>query len=685
MRLPPQGAAEKPFSAFARCGMNEGEHDGEASEEVEADYLHDWPQWGLEDQPKHWLTLLVLAIVFLVGPILAPCCAVCVVANQALKAKCAGFDVFVMAVIVYFLGAMFTAFLNTVYVLLGPGDDMDGWQPNANVDRYGPLIMYAVMYAWLAWVLTRHFRSLSSDRYNPNPAKLQDLRGVPFDPPLVPPPDVECDDIRDVPDLLAGLCLYADIFSRNKRNDDDETSDVGSDIFGSGYPAAATNTTSADFMHRATWFDRESTSQEEEDGRSPSAHNTNWAIPFIMGNVIAIGERAIVIVFFSDNKSWNEGSWGERGRAVFWLSNVFWLLWFAVIAMVTLALFTLYYRQLRTLVLFSSMTKLILGRKERRFHFINLQSTRNLLLWHEARTYLVDQVMKPTSFLRAVFDPTCAVMLVSAASGGIYLAVKHVFTKTVTPFDELSAVVATNVAAAVLFFYFIITFTRLIQRELREHEGLIVREKLRVLNRILKVDEELARRSAVYKATVLASHLSEAETTCTDILGSAFTIAELSNPLVWRQAGTKICSFYRKGKAEQARRLESALRVLEPTCYQHTVSGCSWGAMGDYVCHFMGAAYLVPPCGSHARQHYRQAHHLQFEAPHRKRAELLRRLRVIESILIHVAHLYIRPKILGFTLTMLLSLGLFVLIVLSTILMLHITTDPHYSLMLGYG
>eukprot|EP01059_Diplonema_ambulator_P002525 TRINITY_DN12146_c0_g1_i1.p1 TRINITY_DN12146_c0_g1~~TRINITY_DN12146_c0_g1_i1.p1 ORF type:complete len:644 (+),score=256.21 TRINITY_DN12146_c0_g1_i1:774-2705(+) len=617
------------------------------------DFMTEWPQWRHEHGYGKVL-MVVLVVGFFLGPLLAPLIVCCVILNQALKAYRTGFDLFVMVVVLYLLMAMAMVLLNSIYVYLAAHNQDEIY--NTPTDRYGPVTLYIILYLWLAWVLARHFRTLATDGYNSFPDKLKKLQNIQFSPPLIAPRDEE--PVKDVPGLIRKLCLYSDIFIMF-RND------------GSTYEDTASEPNDTCDQSLA-WT---SVSSMQSELTASSFHNTNWALPILLGMLIATAQTVIVRLVFSDpSVAYTPET--KYSVYVYWLSTLFWWLVSALFSSIILALFTLYYRQLRSLMLFSKMTKVIDIHidADSNINYVDLKSTRNLLLWHEARTYLVDQIMQPTSFLRAVFDPTCAIMALIAVTTTLFLSAKHILRDD--PFEEFSSLLMMNLIVSYLFFYVVISFTRLIQRALREHEGLIVKGKLNVLNELLQVEKDVeSKRKSVDSTPVRI--MREAEEVCKEVLGPSFVIPALGERDKWRTATIKLGDLLRRGDKAKAARLEEALRLLEPICYQRTVSMSSWKAEGDNTMH-MGPCYLVPPCGQTTIKRVRRIHLDPTEDTNRRHAEYYRRLRIIESIVTHISYSYVRPKILGMTLTHLLHLSILTLIGFTTALMVRVVTSGDY-------
>ena len=616
----------------------------------EEDFMSDWPQWRYEDKQNR---LLVLGAVlgFVLGPFIALPGVLCVAGNQAIKKKRKPFDVFVMVYVCYFLSAMFIAYLNTFYVTLAHRDGEAIY--NSKTDRYGPIIVYTFLYTWFITVLAGHLKALSSDGYNPYPVKLHKMQELNFDPPLIGVPGESL--ITDIHALVRRLCLYSEIWTAPHIE-----SHCGTETDA---------TRLSDVLLRYDDDDSEDCTASNNFDELAS-DNINWYLLLFVSAVISSILTALLKIFFSHPPP--TASHSHIAPAVYWLSTLFWWLTYALVGTVVSALLTLYHKQLVTLMQFSSMTEVFT--RNQRVPLIDMQSARNLMLWHEARTYLIDEIMRPTSFLRAVFDPTCGIMCFVGLLATAVMLVKHIFEGEKV--EEFSVLVMACWMTSFVFFWVVITITRFMQRNLQQHTSLIVKERLKVANKLLNMEQDHKNDKSL---DFTKEEIMHAEDVVLQLIGPQFGIENMKkDPELWREACIHLNRMHIK-KQDHLTELESCLQCLEYVCFAGTASGSSWEGVGDSSrCRIMGVNYLTPPCGPplfvRRTQTLRASRISNFEKENRTRAEIYRRDKIIEAMLIQVSHRYIKPKVLGLELSSLLHVGMSMLIVFSTVLMAYHTS-----------
>eukprot|EP01060_Flectonema_neradi_P015477 TRINITY_DN2208_c5_g1_i1.p1 TRINITY_DN2208_c5_g1~~TRINITY_DN2208_c5_g1_i1.p1 ORF type:complete len:644 (+),score=95.71 TRINITY_DN2208_c5_g1_i1:33-1964(+) len=617
----------------------------------EEDFMSDWPQLRYEDKQDR-LLLLGGVFGFFFGPFIALPAILCVSGNQAIKKKRKPFDVFVMIYVCYFLSAMFVAYLNTFYVTLAHRDGEAVY--NSKTDRYGPITVYCVLYLWFFSVVAGHLKALSTDGYNPYPVKLHRLQELNFSPPLIGVPGES--EITNVHTLVRRLCLYSEIWTA-PQTESQCGSQTGSD-----------ETRLSDVLLRYD-SDEDSDSPTDSNFKELASDNINWYLLLLLSAVIATVLTILLKVFFSQDPP--STSHGHIAPAVYWLSTLFWWLTVALVSTVVSALLTLYYKQLVTLIQFSNMTDVFAPKQT--VPVIDMQSARNLLLWHEARTYLIDEITRPTSFLRAVFDPTCAIMCFVGSLSTIVILVKHIFGGQ--DIEEFSVLVIGCWLTSFVFFWVVITITRFTQRNLQQHTTLIVKARLQVANKLLLIEEQYSEDMSLRYSV---EEVRKAENVVLQLLGPQFGVENMKkDPLLWREACIHLNRLHAK-KEEHLSELEACLTCLEAVCFSGTISGSSWEGIGDCMPSMMGMGYMLPPCGPplfvRRTTTARQSRISSFEKENKDRAEVYRRMRIIEAMLIQVSHRYVRPKVLGMELSSLLYVGMSMLIIFSTVLMAYHTT-----------
>eukprot|EP01062_Namystynia_karyoxenos_P029959 TRINITY_DN22437_c0_g1_i1.p1 TRINITY_DN22437_c0_g1~~TRINITY_DN22437_c0_g1_i1.p1 ORF type:complete len:679 (+),score=221.31 TRINITY_DN22437_c0_g1_i1:92-2128(+) len=648
------------------------------------DFLVSWPHKA-DDPALHGFLAAFLAAGFFFGPVCAPCvfCAVC--CNRMLKAHRTSFDMFLMGVVLQLQVAMFVMFLNTMCAvteelcLAQPsGEDATGEaESNAEdvpaIDTWGPAGCYVVIYLWLAGVLARHFRSLTSEAYNPLPVQLRRLQGVQFDPPLQPtassPQDgtgeglVCCErKIRDIPALVDALCWHGGI-SRAAAHADvwDSSEDEEGGAHAGAKPVSAVDYAvmqvaryGADaplFPERSSlaspsglgeagaWDGDEDCGDKTELAKEDE---TNWRRNLVIGFVMAAVQLTVVRVALRRSPA----GLTNRGKTIFWLSTIFWGMMFTMMWSVIAALVHIYARQWAAMSNFTVMTD-VYEATHRKLHYLDVSSTRNIILWFEMRNYLVDQVMQPTSFLRAVFDPTCALMAVVMCVSCLVLVYWHLIRRE-EDVDEFSAGVMSVFGMAIIFFFTIVMYTRAIQRTLLSHGAFLAAESRRIVERL-----------------TLSDHFED----------GALPPDEAPPPARSLPPGA--------GGPRGAQDWRAPPRPARgderqpPLAY--FTEGCA-ARLGE-------AEYLMPRRQHHARRPSPPASPGASALHHRRRQEssgpltpppahparaveralLLRRLRLVEAMTLHVTQCTHHPQILGLTLNTLLQLFVVAMLVLATI------------------
>eukprot|EP01063_Lacrimia_lanifica_P041474 TRINITY_DN9697_c0_g2_i1.p1 TRINITY_DN9697_c0_g2~~TRINITY_DN9697_c0_g2_i1.p1 ORF type:complete len:692 (+),score=161.67 TRINITY_DN9697_c0_g2_i1:129-2204(+) len=649
---------------------------GQGDKAGKDDFMSDWPQWQYAGEIPMGPFVVAWVLGFFLGPLMAPLVMVCVVLSQMAKAAATGFDYFLMFVVLYLLAVMACTAVNTGFVLwLETSDDPEGKGGVTALDKWGPPTVYFMLYSWLMWVLARYFRSLSTDRYQSYPEKLQRLRGVPFYPKLIARRGPSAAPPTDVPSLIQKLSLYRDIFAVDKEADRQSN------------------------LHRSFTSDPLSAVSEiyscwSEGGSSADTPvyelgaavvmRSGWSVPLVVGGILAGFEVFIMRYAFGAGPPSS-----DKQFRIYCVTTAFWWFASALVWTVTLALFMLYHRQMRSLKHFSHMTSVFVPQPYSRF-IIDLRSARNLLLWHEARTHLVDQVMQPTSFLRAVFDPTCFMM--AWIGGGSIIALILISCLDDTPFwNQLTGLLLCKLLTVALFIQGVTYFTRNIQQVLKNHVGMMAHWQFALLRDLNELDSEAG------PPPPAAGEIAHAEGICRQHLGSAFTAEAFASPytsearLAWRGAVIRYEQRVRARRkngiaAEELDALQKALVLLERHYFRNTDARCSWEACGDEVGH-MGPCYVVPTCGLPSTTTARLPTAMStitslsvspLEVQHHHRAELYRRIWLIESILTHVRHRYIRPTILGLHLSGLLDVGVACLLAFNTMLLMKATVGGNY-------
>ena len=638
------------------------------------DFMTEWPQSIQYMEEATGLRIALPIIGFFMAPIAAPFCCLGLLCHHSMKLHKTWFARYIVTVATLSFAAIIVNWSIFILVIMDHYNVLDHTLKEVSLDIWGPLEGYLCLYVWYVVVLMRHFMFLTADKYDHCPKKLRLLRGVEFEPPVLQPAtELPC---RDVPSLVHRIWAISDLTTGAAH--DPEGSEAASDVY--------TNCGEDE----STTMDASCPSSDDDslvavEGKG-TMQNRTWMFIIMVSFVVALLEAIITHNFFdsantSESSSLSSASSGESSslsvvptttitNLIVCLSAVSQMVTAALINLVVIALLMIYYRQLNALRHFSEMTSFFEESSSRHCRVvIDIRSTRNVLLWHEARTYVVDQIMLPNSFLRTVFDPTCALMLLFLLAGGAYVMMFHFFL--LIKIDKVSFLVIWNTALALAFFYVVTSFTRKIMRALHDQVSLLTVGKLQVL-------EELRSRMADKWGRVQGTpeEIADAERLAKVVFGPAFCKEVFLDDVekgrkAWRQGMMRMNAWRKRQTktAEELRRTERMLEVLEPVFFANAITKSAWEAVGDSVS-TQGPSYLVPPCGTSSCIPPMSVHLNPLEAPHRKKAEIYRRMRVLESVVIHAEHRSVKPNILGIVL----QDHLFVVVVVSLTLNLVLLT-----------
>ena len=602
------------------------------------DFMQDWPHAvnTIQDIRRSWVLLLTLCFFF--GPFFSPFTFLCLCCNYHVKAKHMWYDRFVLLMGTYMVVQMIVTGAFAIYIPImdvkcdeeNDSQACETYNSHSWADRYAIFVVYIILFSWMASAAVRHFLSLSADGYDQLPEKLQRLRGIEFEPAVVQPEGaLPC---TDVPTLVQKLCAFSDIFQSDiaLHNRDNEWIETASDVY--------TNLDTASFQSDST--------EISDCPADETVNNPNWKYPLFAGCLLSIAELFLNRFLFSEKDMLD---WLTEFDTMMPFTTASLLVMTGLTNSVSLALFMLYYKQLSGLRKFAQMTNFFEQTSSATRVLIDIRSTRNFILWYEARTHLVDQISAPTSFLRTIFDPTCAVMLLTIIGGGFYIMLNHFFSHK--KFDQLSFLVTWHTIYAMIFFYIVASFTRKIQRELQAQEALLVRQKINVF------DEFKSRCASNWDiAPVTPQEITIAEGEVIKIFGSTFCYEEFKKDLGegrkrWRWTLMKLNAWRKRGEKspQELDRIEALLSKLEQRFFEDEITRSSWRSYG--VCKYEGPQYLVPECGTEGNVPPLHAHLNTSEDIHRKKNEIYRRMRTIESVLIHTRNRSISPNILGIPLS----------------------------------
>eukprot|EP00754_Rhynchopus_humris_P034284 Rhum_TRINITY_DN15612_c0_g1::Rhum_TRINITY_DN15612_c0_g1_i1::g.161661::m.161661 len=645
-----------------------GDRSDEEGESL-GDFMTEWPQ-SIQYMEEATAPRIALPIIgFFMAPIVAPFCCLGLLCHHSMKMHKTWFGRYIVTVASLSFAAIIVNWSMFILLLMDHYNILEHTLEEVSLDIWGPLEGYLCLYVWYVVVLMRHFMFLTADKYDHYPKKLRLLRGVEFEPPVLQPAtELPC---RDVPSLVHRIWAISDLTTGAAH--DPEGSEAASDVYTN---CGEDESTTMD----ASCPSSDDDSLEDIEGKG-TMQNRTWMFIIMASFLVALLQGAITHNCFDDavTSDSSSGSSGSSASAatettltglIISLSAISQFVTAALINLVVIALLMIYYRQLNALRHFSEMTSFFEESSSRHCRVvIDIRSTRNVLLWHEARTYVVDQIMLPNSFLRTVCDPTCALMLLFLLAGGAYVMMFHFFL--LIKIDKVSFLVIWNTVFALSFFYVITSFTRKIMRTLHDQISLLTVGKLQVL-------EELRSRMADKWGRVQGTpeEIADAERLAKVVFGPAFCKEVFLDDAAkgrkaWRQGMMRMNAWRKRQTktAEELRRAERMLEVLEPVFFANTITKSAWEAVGDSVS-TQGPSYLVPPCGTASCIPPVSVHLNPLEAPHRKKAEIYRRMRVLESVVIHAEHRSVKPNILGIVL----QDHLFVVVVVSLTLNLVLLT-----------
>eukprot|EP01065_Artemidia_motanka_P018051 TRINITY_DN21414_c0_g1_i1.p1 TRINITY_DN21414_c0_g1~~TRINITY_DN21414_c0_g1_i1.p1 ORF type:complete len:686 (+),score=183.90 TRINITY_DN21414_c0_g1_i1:94-2151(+) len=656
------------------------------------DFLSSWPVRSEGGTNRFLAVALVTGFFF--GPICAPCLFCLTCCNRLLKANRTGFDLFGVMVVVQLQIAMFVMLLNTACVTsehLCLGHRPDGSEPSpeapadmspsglrnaSRTDQWGPLGCYVVTYCWLATVLARHIACLTGDAYNPLPPELRRLQGIFFHPPLKPTTAVLGEDGRleadaplafDVPELVGFLTGgstgqkmkgAAGAYGYDSSSGSEEGAQAAVRREGDVRTALEFALMTMQRGSTAGGLFGEWDFDDDEDAQVPSEQvmdgETNWAMNLLIGVVLSTIQISFVRFAVASNPP---RDLTDQGRTIYWLSTTFWWMMFSLMWAVIVALVHIYARLYRSMASFTVMTD-VHEATRKGLPYFDVSSTKNIILWFEARTFLVDQVVQPTSFLRAIFDPTCVMLGVTLVFSVAVLIYRHLVTKT-RRVDELSAGIISLIAMSGTFFFVIVMYTRWIARAMLTHNALLALERRRIVAVLTLSAEGVVEIRGTFQGATMAGRSAAVPMTQSARYEPLASVGTLSS---W-----------------------CAKRELQATTGQDTrpllwmpESGCSAAASEDYLVPHKAPQTDSPAtplqCGN-SRVHHRRPQ-VQMEAS--ERARLLRRLHLVESMSLHITHCTQKPRILGYTLDTLLQLFVVAMLVLAT-LFAHLVRDSGWN------